>query len=163
MANQDQPRQHKGVSTGGRWVTAARDDDVDLDTDAVSGGSVSPVDVDITAEQSEQLAAEHIGTPSVLRHALYDQFGYRPISPEPAQDDAEFAHRFRDRVGQTPGWGEAEYQVMAAPWRRVVGPVHPDDPDGEEADSTAMGTRSNGTFDDLAVRYWPDADATPPF
>lgn len=33
----------------------------------------------------------------------------------------------RDRVGQEPGWDKAAYDRMSGPWRRFVGPLHPDD------------------------------------
>lgn len=33
----------------------------------------------------------------------------------------------RDLIGQYPGWDQAAYDLLTGPWRRTIGPIHPDD------------------------------------
>ena len=33
----------------------------------------------------------------------------------------------RDLIGQHPGWDQGAYDRLTAPWRDVIGPIHPDD------------------------------------
>jgi hypothetical protein len=35
----------------------------------------------------------------------------------------------RDLIGRVPGWDQGAYDRLTAPWRRIVGPVHPEDGD----------------------------------
>lgn len=34
----------------------------------------------------------------------------------------------RDLIGYEPGWGQGEYDLLTAPWRKAIGPLHPEDP-----------------------------------
>ena len=38
----------------------------------------------------------------------------------------------RDLIGQRHGWDQDAYDVLTGPWRDVIGPIHPDDGDGDE-------------------------------
>ena len=38
----------------------------------------------------------------------------------------------RDLIGQAPGWDQDAYNLLTGPWRDVIGPIHPDDGDGDE-------------------------------
>ena len=33
----------------------------------------------------------------------------------------------RDLIGQRHGWDQAAYDALTGPWRRTIGPIHPDD------------------------------------
>ena len=33
----------------------------------------------------------------------------------------------RDLIGQRDGWDQAAYDALTGPWRRTIGPIHPDD------------------------------------
>ena len=33
----------------------------------------------------------------------------------------------RDRIGEGTPWDRAAYDLLTGPWRRVIGPIHPDD------------------------------------
>ena len=46
--------------------------------------------------------------------------------------DAAVALVSRDLIGHHPGWDQAAYDRLTGPWRQVIGPVHPDDPDWTE-------------------------------
>ena len=41
--------------------------------------------------------------------------------------DAAWALLVRDLIGQHPGWDQAAYDALTGPWRRTIGPIHPDD------------------------------------
>jgi hypothetical protein len=38
----------------------------------------------------------------------------------------------RDLIGQRPGWDQGAYDLLTGPWRDAIGPIHPDDGDGDE-------------------------------
>jgi len=38
----------------------------------------------------------------------------------------------RDLIGQHPGWDQGAYDLLTGPWRQAIGPLHPDDGDGDE-------------------------------
>jgi len=38
----------------------------------------------------------------------------------------------RDLIGQHPGWDQDAYDLLTGPWRQAIGPLHPDDGDGDE-------------------------------
>ena len=38
----------------------------------------------------------------------------------------------RDLIGRYPGWDQDAYDLLTGPWRQAVGPIHPDDGDGDE-------------------------------
>ena len=42
---------------------------------------------------------------------------------------ATAALTLRDLIGTTPGWDREAYDILTRPWRTVIGPIHPDDPD----------------------------------
>ena len=46
-----------------------------------------------------------------------------------AQDASAAAEALvvRDLIDETTDWNRAAYDVVTSPWRRVVGPIHPDD------------------------------------
>ena len=49
-----------------------------------------------------------------------------------AARDAAVALLCRDLIGQAPGWDQDAYNLLTGPWRDVIGPIHPDDGDGDE-------------------------------
>lgn len=49
-----------------------------------------------------------------------------------ATRDAACALLCRDLTGQAPGWDQDMYDLLTGPWRDVIGPIHPDDGDGDE-------------------------------
>ena len=48
-----------------------------------------------------------------------------------AARDAAAALLCRDLIGQAPGWDQDAYDLLTGPWRDVIGPIHPDDGDGD--------------------------------
>ena len=44
-----------------------------------------------------------------------------------ATRDATRGLLLRDLIGQRPGWDQAAYDLLTGPWRRTIGPIHPDD------------------------------------
>jgi hypothetical protein len=63
----------------------------------------------------------------VAAYATWDRAGLAA-----AQDAAGVAARalvVRDLIGQVEGWHQGAYDRLTAPWRRVIGPVHPEDGD----------------------------------
>ena len=46
--------------------------------------------------------------------------------------DAALGLLCRDLIGQHPGWDQGAYDRLTGPWRDVIGPIHPDDGDGDE-------------------------------
>ncbi|WIB65365.1 hypothetical protein [Curtobacterium sp. MCBD17_040] len=53
------------------------------------------------------------------------------LDPCSAARDAAVALTYRWKIGsgEAPGWTQAGYDNLTAPWRRVIGKVHPDDAD----------------------------------
>ena len=58
----------------------------------------------------------------------------RDAAQDAAQDAARDATRVataglmcRDLIGQYPGWDQDAYNLLTGPWRRTIGPIHPDD------------------------------------
>jgi hypothetical protein len=49
-----------------------------------------------------------------------------------AARDAALGLLLRDLIGQAPGWDQAAYNSLTGPWRQIIGPLHPDDGDGDE-------------------------------
>ena len=49
-----------------------------------------------------------------------------------AVQDAALGLLCRDLIGQHPGWDQDAYDRLTGPWRQVIGPIHPDDGDGDE-------------------------------
>ena len=45
---------------------------------------------------------------------------------------AAWALLLRDLIGQHPGWDQDAYDLLTGPWRQTIGPIHPDDGDGDE-------------------------------
>ena len=41
--------------------------------------------------------------------------------------DATAGLMCRDLIGQYPGWDQDAYNLLTGPWRRTIGPIHPDD------------------------------------
>jgi hypothetical protein len=41
--------------------------------------------------------------------------------------DAACALLARDLIGEYPGWDQGAYDLLTGPWRRTIGPLHPDD------------------------------------
>ena len=46
--------------------------------------------------------------------------------------DAALGLLCRDLIGRHPGWDQDAYDLLTGPWRDVIGPIHPDDGDGDE-------------------------------
>ena len=44
-----------------------------------------------------------------------------------AAGDATRGLLLRDLIGQRHGWDQAAYDALTGPWRRTIGPIHPDD------------------------------------
>ena len=44
-----------------------------------------------------------------------------------AAGDTACALTVRDLIGQRDGWDQAAYDALTGPWRRTIGPIHPDD------------------------------------
>jgi hypothetical protein len=42
-------------------------------------------------------------------------------------DQAAGALFARDLIDETTDWNQAAYDLLTGPWRRVIGPIHPDD------------------------------------
>ena len=74
------------------------------------------------------------------RHAARDAAGYaaryaaRAAAGYAARDaagdaagDTACALTVRDLIGQRDGWDQAAYDALTGPWRRTIGPIHPDD------------------------------------
>ncbi len=73
-------------------------------------------------DQSNTLATDPRRSTSAVK-ALFDhrQHGY----PRPAGDEAGRALLARDLIGDV--FTQAHYDFLTGPWRKAIGPVHPDD------------------------------------
>lgn len=78
-----------------------------------------------TARYAVKRAAQHGGR---LRHAypVAAIVDHSDSSSTLVIDGIVFALVYRDLIGQI-GYTRAHYDALTAPWRRVVGPLHPDD------------------------------------
>ena len=59
----------------------------------------------------------------------------RDVARDAARDvalGAAWALLLRDLIGQHPGWDQDAYDLLTGPWRQTIGPIHPDDGDGDE-------------------------------
>ena len=72
-------------------------------------------------------------TPGATRDAAWG--AARATTPDATWDatwDAARGLLLRDLIGQAPGWDQDAYDLLTAPWRDVIGPIHPDDGDSDE-------------------------------
>jgi len=78
-----------------------------------------------TARVAAWDAALYAATPDAARDAAWD-------AARCATRDAAWALLLRDLIGQHPGWDQDAYDLLTGPWRQTIGPIHPDDGDGDE-------------------------------
>ena len=109
----------------------------------------------LTADEVSRLNAARgtarespLGTPlggiarGIARVAAWDATLYaatpgaaRDVARDAARDvalGAAWALLLRDLIGQHPGWDQDAYDLLTGPWRQTIGPIHPDDGDGDE-------------------------------
>ena len=70
-------------------------------------------------------AALYAATPDAARDTAWD--AARDVAL-----GAAWALLLRDLIGQHPGWDQDAYDLLTGPWRQTIGPIHPDDGDGDE-------------------------------
>ena len=81
------------------------------------------------AAWSAALAAAWDAAVDAAWDAAGDAAGY---AAQFAARDAAAALLCRDLIGQAPAWDQASYDLLTGPWRDVIGPIHPDDGDGDD-------------------------------
>ena len=78
-----------------------------------------------TARVAAWDAALYAATPDAARDTAWD--AARDVAL-----GAAWALLLRDLIGQHPGWDQDAYDLLTGPWRQTIGPIHPDDGDGDE-------------------------------
>ncbi len=78
----------------------------------------------LTLVECERLAAARAAAWGAARAAV--GFAARVAAQDAAQDAAE-ALVVRDLIDEATEWNQAAYDLVTGPWRRVIGPIHPDD------------------------------------
>ena len=77
-------------------------------------------------------AAARVAAGDAARDAA--RYAARVAAGDAARDAARFAARVaagalvvRDLIEEGTPWDQAAYDVLTGPWRRIIGPIHPDD------------------------------------
>ena len=74
----------------------------------------------LTAAEIKRLHAARYAARAAAGYAAWDAAG-------DAAGDTACALTVRDLIGQRDGWDQAAYDALTGPWRRTIGPIHPDD------------------------------------
>lgn len=113
------PAAEKGHKRGFRQVTVLREIDAHL--------ALGPQGREVASliKQVRALTTPTLNRLSAARYAAR-------YAARDAAWDAAGALVIRDLIGQH-GFTQAHYDLLTVPWRRTIGPIHPDDPDLREA------------------------------
>ena len=87
--------------------------------------------IDALIERAGRLTDGEIKRLEAAREAT--QLAARDAARDAAWDAARDAARAaealvaRDLIDENTAWNQAAYDLLSGPWRRVIGPIHPDD------------------------------------
>ena len=98
--------------------------------------ALGPQGVQVAAliERCATLTADDVRRLDATRDAAWDAWDATRAARVAARDaawgaalDATAGLMCRDLIGQYPGWDQDAYNLLTGPWRRTIGPIHPDD------------------------------------